>query len=157
MEMSCRHGWKWVSLEPVYLTGRQIVWPREFSALGAAVQVSPKGSNTEASCHHSRAGISPDMCVPRRRKDCAYFRGRQVQHPRVKATPEVPSSSVPPSQVSTQPVESPFPEICHPFQGLLYPLELDRKPANHSLCQIWPPPLFVNKVLLAHSHAHYFM
>lgn len=44
-----------------------------------------------------RTGMSPEEG-----KDCAYFRERQVRHPRVKVTPEIPSSSAPFFRTSTQ-------------------------------------------------------
>lgn len=59
-------------------------------------------------CHGSQ-----DRRVPR--YVCLLFRGRQVQHPGVKAALEIPSSSC------SHPCETS--RICLPFQGLLCPLE----------------------------------
>lgn len=102
------------------------------------MQVAPPGMSLRGSCpkasHHSSQdrGVPRYVCLPKesRGKDCSHFKGRQVQRPRVKSTPEDPSSSVrpdppPPSFhiASVIPVEAPLPEVCLPFQGLLCPLE----------------------------------
>lgn len=73
------------------LQGLQCRWP-----LG----MSLRGSCPKASRHSSQdRGVPRYVCLPKesRGKDCSHFRGRQVQHPRVKSTPEDPLSSVRPA------------------------------------------------------------
>lgn len=122
-------------------------WPGEFPAFRGCSASVPEGQLPRGILSPMlRAGVSPEEG-----KDCAYFRERQVRHPRVKVTLEIPSFSAPFSQTSTQLQPSLwrplFQSLVTHSRGCCILGNLDQKPANCSLCQIWPLPLFVNKVL----------
>lgn len=103
---------------------------------GAAEQVSLREDT----------GVSPEEG-----KDYAYFKERQVRHPKVKVTLEILlilcTLFLNFHTASAVPVETPLPGSVTHSRGCCIFGSLDQKPANCSLCQIWPLPLFVNKVL----------